>query len=149
METRKNILWVGTMVVTLAYASASFAQYKEQNSWLIDFNSPSPASTPTLELWVDQKNKRPNQWRLMSQGQGGKLLAEMIEPPLPKGYVYNYGECWYHNKQRNDVIAQVKHGKAAKSKVIANIWQADPVSKTFRLLTSSQGFECDNVGYGV
>lgn len=132
----------------MAFSAIALAPYKLESSWLI-YSSPSPTTTPTLEIWAVPGEKMPKKWRLMNQGTSGRLLAEMVEPTLPAGYVYNYGECWYHGQFRYDVIAQVKHGNSAKSKVIAKIWLIDPAASTFRLLPGSQGFECDHVGYGI
>lgn len=137
------------MGMLLSISALAFAQYKVENNWLIDFNSPDPGNAPAMELWVDVAKKKPTLWRLMSRGSKGILLVEMIEPILPKGHVYNYGECAYQGKARNDVIAQVKHGKAASSKEIAKIWLIDPAQKSFRQLPNSAGFECSNVGWGI
>ena len=125
-------------------ASSVFAQQRPETAWLI---YPDQKNSPAVEIWAHPSGKREFVWRLVTQE--GSVLAEMREPPLPKGFSFNQGQCKIEGKFRHDVIAMVKHSDGAQlSKQVSRIWVANPLAKSFAPI-STRRVVCLNEGWGV
>jgi hypothetical protein len=126
--------------VTLIVASASaFGQKQDYVGWLI---YPREMQSPAIELPTEK-----GPWRLVRHDRS--LIVEKPQPPLKKGYEFNFGGCRVNGALRNDLIAMVRHSKAVEwSKDVAMVWIADPKVGQF-VERTGQGVACRNEGYGV
>ena len=125
-------------------ASSVFAQQRPETAWLI---YPDQKNSPAVEIWAHPSSKQEFVWRLVTREHS--VLAEMREPPLPKGFSFNQGQCKIEGKFRHDVIAMVKHSDCAQwSKQVSRIWVANPLAKSFAPI-STRRVVCLNEGWGV
>jgi hypothetical protein len=128
-----------SLSILVAVSGNAIAQKQDYVGWLI---YQGEKQSPAIELPTER-----GPWRLVHHD--GTLIAEMPQPPLKKGYSFNFGECRIDGLSRNDIIAMVRHSKAVEwSKDVAAVWVSDPKAKQF-VARRGRGVECRNEGYGV
>jgi hypothetical protein len=139
MAPHRHLLFLLFFVVT-----AVGAQPKPEVAWLI---YPEEPSSPSIEVWASHPGSKQFVWRLISGN--GTQLAEMGEPPKPKGYSYNQGQCKIAGRFRHDVIALVKHSENSQwSRNVTRVWIASPKTKSF-LAADTHGVSCLNEEWGI
>ncbi|MDR2000160.1 MAG: hypothetical protein LBP94_01315 [Zoogloeaceae bacterium] len=130
------------LLLMTALSSSVTAQEKPFVAWLPNLNRPELS----IEVWSDPAAQTSFIWRLVS---GSNVLTEMKQPPLPDGFVVNFGECKIDGVLRNDVLAIVKHSQGIEwSENIHQLWVANVETKSF-VLHTSKGTICRSEDYGI
>lgn len=111
-------------------------------AWLIE---PQRSDSASVEVWDAPDGGRT--WRIVESS--GVVLAQMKQPEVRPGYVFNWGGCRRGADSKHDVIAVVRHEENQEwSTDIAAVWLADASNHRFVPL-DPRGMECRNEGYGV
>jgi hypothetical protein len=139
----KRHLTTSLCVSVLAVGLNAQAQTKPHAAWLIQ---PTELASPAVEVWRSETTNR-LVWRLVSSD--GKVLAEMPQPTVPRGFTVNFGQCKLEGMLRDDVLVIVRHKSGQEwSSAVKGVWLAEPRTKAFVAL-GSQNVECRNESYGV
>jgi hypothetical protein len=127
------------LLLLVIVGNSALGQKQSFVGWLI---YPSQKHSPAIDLPTEQ-----GPWRLLRHDRS--VITEMPQPPLKKGYTFNFGECRVNSTIRHDLIAMVRHSKSREwSKDVAAVWVADPEVGQF-VQREGSGVECRNEGYGV
>jgi hypothetical protein len=127
------------LLLLVIVGNSALGQKQSFVGWLI---YPSQKQSPAIDLPTEQ-----GPWRLLRHDRS--VITEMPQPPLRKGYTFNFGECRVNSTIRHDLIAMVRHSKSREwSKDVAAVWVADAEVGRF-VEREGTGVECRNEGYGV
>ena len=138
--TPRFLMFFAIPLFSVASSAAATEGCKEFVGWLI---YPGNKNSPSLEEEHCGSHK---EWILKNKA--GAVVDQMPVPGLPKGTVFNYGQCRVNGIYRDDIIAIVAHSARVEwSGKIRKAWLVSPELKIVG--ASTAGVECHNEGYGV